>query len=401
MLPAEQAVELLFTPGEWFQFPTRLLRHMKPTAVILFAYLAGYSRKLGRNEGANDGWFYRTIDDVLQDLNMTEDTQYRNIKALQEIGVLEMRLTGMPAKRHFRVAWSRVISLLNSGEPLESAEVRSLVSKEPGSAEVRSLVSKEPGSAEVRSLESAEVRSLESAEVRDKREVLNKKKRQKEVRSPSALPGREPDGFEPRQQPAVPAKPFQQEADSAAAKLLAMLQEHRAVMRPPAMPKWAEAFRIFYEQCPAQSRQRITTVLNWYIKNYGKPYVPDIRSANAFCERFEQIDKAMNRAAQDSKRGGNNGLPPGVRCARTMTNRDPDLPWEHMAVYLNTNDDGDFDENCRDTWMRAVYGKRQGMNIFSQQIYVPADVEKELIAELEKIGVFAKKNKPYYEAYEE
>lgn len=51
-----------------------------------------------------DGWFYATVDSVEYEIGLSRFQQESAIKTLTEIGMIETKQMGLPAKRHFRLA---------------------------------------------------------------------------------------------------------------------------------------------------------------------------------------------------------------------------------------------------------------------------------------------------------
>ena len=61
-----------------------------------------------------DGWIYKTIEEVYRETGLTRNNQDTAIKQLLKHGVVEYKLAGVPAKRHFRVNMNRLHEILPS-----------------------------------------------------------------------------------------------------------------------------------------------------------------------------------------------------------------------------------------------------------------------------------------------
>jgi len=54
-------------------------------------------------EGDKNGWIYKTIREMRQETGLTRDQQDTAISLCKQAGILETKLKGIPAKRHFRI----------------------------------------------------------------------------------------------------------------------------------------------------------------------------------------------------------------------------------------------------------------------------------------------------------
>lgn len=57
----------------------------------------------GRDQLTNDGWFYCTVENLEKNTTLKQKTQQRAIKKLKELGLIEVKMLGIPAKRHFYI----------------------------------------------------------------------------------------------------------------------------------------------------------------------------------------------------------------------------------------------------------------------------------------------------------
>lgn len=85
---------------------------------MIYAALISKSSYYERNGMLDDGWFYSTIPDLEESTTLSEYQQKRCIKKLAEIGLIETKTRGLPARRCFRVIenLSLITKLLSDGE---------------------------------------------------------------------------------------------------------------------------------------------------------------------------------------------------------------------------------------------------------------------------------------------
>lgn len=89
---------------------------------------------------------------------------------------------------------------------------------------------------------------------------------------------------------------------SCAIKLYQAVSSHQKVMRKVNMDEWAGQFRKLYNYIAGKDRVRkdkIENVLNWYIANFGSKYVPEVYSAEAFRNKFPNIEYAKERKERE------------------------------------------------------------------------------------------------------
>src|SRR5579871_6849967 len=70
-----------------------------PNAGILVSQLL-YWHGMGKRP---DQWIFKTIEEMYQETGMTRDQQDTAIRICKKLGILETKLFGVPAKRHFRL----------------------------------------------------------------------------------------------------------------------------------------------------------------------------------------------------------------------------------------------------------------------------------------------------------
>jgi hypothetical protein len=87
------------------------------TAGILLSQLLYWMERGGSDE---DGWIWKTRDELEEETALTRTEQETARKVLVKAGVMEEKLRGVPARMHFRITevhMERLIELLTSGIP--------------------------------------------------------------------------------------------------------------------------------------------------------------------------------------------------------------------------------------------------------------------------------------------
>ncbi|GGB63183.1 hypothetical protein GCM10011409_45340 [Lentibacillus populi] len=59
--------------------------------------------KLKQDSYANDTWFYCTVENLEKNTTLKQKTQQRAIKRLETLGLIKVKMLGVPAKRHFYI----------------------------------------------------------------------------------------------------------------------------------------------------------------------------------------------------------------------------------------------------------------------------------------------------------
>ncbi len=60
------------------------------------------------------GWMYKTMDEMRLETGLSRNQQDTAIKNLKQLGILEVKLKQIPAKRHFRIDMQKLYELLPS-----------------------------------------------------------------------------------------------------------------------------------------------------------------------------------------------------------------------------------------------------------------------------------------------
>lgn len=64
------------------------------------------------SRGRDPEWFYKTIDELEEETLLSRTQQLRAQKKCVALGILDVKLRGLPRKRHFRVNIETLVSLL-------------------------------------------------------------------------------------------------------------------------------------------------------------------------------------------------------------------------------------------------------------------------------------------------
>ena len=64
--------------------------------------------------GMTDGWFFNTAKNIEEDTCLTSHQQRKAIKNLKELGIIETKVVGIPAKQHFKIIENKLLSYFNT-----------------------------------------------------------------------------------------------------------------------------------------------------------------------------------------------------------------------------------------------------------------------------------------------
>jgi hypothetical protein len=73
-------------------------------------------------KGRNPNWVYKTIKEIEDETALSRQEQDTAIKICKGFGALEVRLMGIPAKRHFRLNINKIVKLLEANLPKTSKQ---------------------------------------------------------------------------------------------------------------------------------------------------------------------------------------------------------------------------------------------------------------------------------------
>lgn len=124
----------LLNDGNTLYF-NRLLAHSMGVHenIIYLSLLTKYYYYVSKKpDSVSDGWFYCTIADLQESTAFSGKQQTKAINNLVNMGVLETKLQGVPAKRYFKIVDDIVLiaRLLEEGEKI-ARSIRSKAKKSP------------------------------------------------------------------------------------------------------------------------------------------------------------------------------------------------------------------------------------------------------------------------------
>ena len=64
--------------------------------------------------GMTDGWFFNTAKNIEEDTCLTSHQQRKAIKSLKDLGIIETKVIGVPAKQHFKIIENKLLSYFNT-----------------------------------------------------------------------------------------------------------------------------------------------------------------------------------------------------------------------------------------------------------------------------------------------
>lgn len=64
--------------------------------------------------GMTDGWFFNTAKNIEEDTCLTSHQQRKAIKKLKDLGIIETKVIGIPAKQHFKIIENKLLSYFNT-----------------------------------------------------------------------------------------------------------------------------------------------------------------------------------------------------------------------------------------------------------------------------------------------
>ena len=85
-------------------------------------------------------------------------------------------------------------------------------------------------------------------------------------------------------------------------KLENLIRSKRNIFRKVNRSQWTRHFKNFRVKSEVKKR-RIKEVLLWYIRHFGEDFVPKAYSAKSFCDKFLNIEDAMERSMKKAEMG--------------------------------------------------------------------------------------------------
>lgn len=109
--------------------------------------------------------------------------------------------------------------------------------------------------------------------------------------------------------PKTTSKSFDAKCSS---RLESVLRKKRRIYRKVNKANWAKTFKKFRTENNLKKKE-IKEVLSWYIKHFGEQYVPKAYSAEKFCEKFADVQYAMEQKRTESLNDSDEYTPPIVK----------------------------------------------------------------------------------------
>lgn len=107
-----------------------LIKELGLVSAILVGELASeYSYWETQNELVDGCWFYSTVDNIHENTGLSEHDQREGVKVLVNLGLVEIKKMGVPAKRYFKLNEDSLLTLVNylsSGKQTTSSQVNGL-----------------------------------------------------------------------------------------------------------------------------------------------------------------------------------------------------------------------------------------------------------------------------------
>ncbi len=95
-----------------------------------------------QDKGSQNGWIYKTVNELYLDIGLTKNNQATAIARLKELDVIEVKLKQIPARRHFKIKMPQLTGLIldkiKSGEIVVEKDVNQLAANQPTITETTS-----------------------------------------------------------------------------------------------------------------------------------------------------------------------------------------------------------------------------------------------------------------------
>ncbi|MGL5716558.1 MAG: hypothetical protein ACRCX2_26325 [Paraclostridium sp.] len=101
----------IFSGSSYFMLNKVILKEIGLDEAIILSCLIE-AGELFENE-----WFYQTVETIEDLTTITEYRQNKALKNLENMGILDKKLMGLPAKRHFRINIEKIMDILSNKLP--------------------------------------------------------------------------------------------------------------------------------------------------------------------------------------------------------------------------------------------------------------------------------------------
>ncbi len=313
--------------GNFFIFNESFLKVMSVEAAVAMQKMTNLYTYLLKNKQITGRWFYFTVEDWEEHLNMKRDCQTRVLRELQgydrqgnlntERAFISTSKQGVPAKRHIKINYHT----LNIALGLHTLSV---------DGECRQL-----DNGVSRSLDNEKARQLNDGKPRQLSKRTNEKEKLKEqtvvaARTTTSSSLQHLDGSVEKESDAL----------MLAKRLHRLILSKNKVMREVKnIHTWVKPFAELLDKCPLA---RIEKVLSWYEKHIGEnKWIPKAYSAETFLVKFVRLEEIMKELVEEDNSDygtSDNPIPFKiiVFTGKSYVYKDnPDLDWNQINTISN------------------------------------------------------------------
>jgi len=92
-----------------------LTRKIGLKSAVLLADLISKENYFEERGTIQDGWFFNSAENITNDTTLTRYDQDKAVKQLEGLGLIETKLKGLPAIKHYKIFTNKIVSLLQTG----------------------------------------------------------------------------------------------------------------------------------------------------------------------------------------------------------------------------------------------------------------------------------------------
>lgn len=111
-------MENIYLPGNNYILNENIMMKYGRDFAVLLACLMSADKLFGHN--GNGPWFYQTVAEVEKRTGIKTKKQAELLRQMEELGIIERKLMGLPARRYFKINYERAIELSSLNEELEN-----------------------------------------------------------------------------------------------------------------------------------------------------------------------------------------------------------------------------------------------------------------------------------------
>ena len=113
------------------------------TSIFLGELISEYDYWQRREELTSDGFFYSTVENIKEATTLSDYQQRAVIQQLVDLGIIEQRISGMPAKRYFRIDDEKFYEILLEEDSSKETKEKILNNSRTSSKETKEQVLEE------------------------------------------------------------------------------------------------------------------------------------------------------------------------------------------------------------------------------------------------------------------